>query len=212
MADPVVWPYEPDYQGGLVERYGYLTEIIEAYDGTEQRIQMRRHPVGGIEFSSFFQLLQDAQKAMVLLERNQAEPWIVPLWPYLCELTANAPAGATSLSCNPVDAPFLNPLGLGRYAVLWSSPGLYELVEVDTVFSASVTIHTPLANSFSSGQAWLIPARRALLLEATNIPRITGTVWGVRLNFSFDAAQDENSVFVGSTGFVIIGTAVLPIP
>lgn len=75
----MLWTYPPVWQTGIIERLEWLTNVIEAQDGSEQRIALRQTPRRIFEFTF---LVQDRQRAELeaKLWANGAKAWDVPIW------------------------------------------------------------------------------------------------------------------------------------
>lgn len=165
MPAPTLFPFRANGGERLVESYGYLTDIPAAADSKlEQRIQQRRNPVGGVEFSCVVRG-QDAIRATALLELHQPELWAVPLWQWATPLTADIGGGMSGffVRCDPTGIPFFDAAGLGQYVAIWQEPslsGMYGLASVTEGAGGHVTgelhsgitydIYVPLDNSPAS--------------------------------------------------------------
>lgn len=74
----VPMPFDVNLASDIQESYGYLTNLIESYSGSEQRRQLRAVPVGSIGFEILLHNVRDVQLAQSLLFGNQARAWGVP--------------------------------------------------------------------------------------------------------------------------------------
>lgn len=205
MPTPQVWPAQANLSEEVVESYGYLTNILTAQNGDEQRIQLRRHPRGGISFAYLCPNLVDGQHVSALLYANRVKPWVVPLWCYARKLGADVGVGGTALTVDTVNAPFQDPLGLGLYAVLWSATRSYEAVQIQTVSPTSISLLAGTGKAWTSAQTWVLPARVGYLVdEVAELNWITGALVGGRAHFTFDAV-DEVLAVAPSSGTVVFG-------
>lgn len=185
MADPILWPFQPNSDETLTEEYGYETCIIQSYSAQEQRIALRRHPIGSVDFAFLFRSTWEAQRANALLYRKHAKRWAVPLWHYGVPVQS-ASAGTNTIVVATAGVPWQDLLGLGPYAVLWRSSSECELVAFQTIQSDSVQTVSPLSASYSS-PTWLLPARVARLGSVYAVTWENGIVASGRIRFEFES-------------------------
>jgi hypothetical protein len=181
-----VWPFEPNSDEALQEEYGYQTNIITAYGGMEQRIALRQHPTGAVEFAFRLADNWEAQRANALLYRKHAKLWAVPLWHYGTKLTADALVGATELFAVTANVPFTDPLQLGQYALLWKSARSFELVELFGVHASSLDLSKLLSATWAAG-TWLLPVRLARLGNIYAVSWENSLAVAGRIRFDFEA-------------------------
>lgn len=211
MPDPIVWALEPNAVDQVVEEYGYLTDVLAAYRRLEQRIQLRRHSTGAIEFSFFCDDLLEGQRISVLLQRKRAQPWIVPLWPYRSRPAANITAGDTLIQIPTANIPFTDALGLGPYAVLWRTSRLYELVKLNAIYANAVELAQPVAGTWSAATIELIPARVGRLEQAPRTPWLTPKLLTGRIRFDFDSWSEDNMVPTLTDDYMVMGDQPQPV-
>lgn len=212
MPLPVVWPVEPNAKDGIIETYGYMTDVIPGYRrGIEQRAQLRRHPVGGVEFSFLCDELREAQRISVLLQRKRAQQWIVPLWQYRAAPTANVSPGAVEISVVTANIPFTDPLGLGPYAVLWRNSQEYEVVYLNAIFPSKVELAAPVAGTWPSASVELLPCRVGRLEQPPSTPWLTPRLLTGRVRFDFDAWSEDNIVPTLTDELLATEDQVLPV-
>jgi len=207
MPDPVVWPLQPNWQEKIVEGYGYRTAVLVADDSSEQRKGLRRHPAGSIEFSFMSAEAREAQAAMALLLANGDKLWAVPLWPYVCRLTAPTSIGALTLPCDTAGAPFQDPLGLGDFVLVWKDYLTWELLEIQGVTGVSVDLGNPATMAWPASQSLVIPIRLGRLVPEFSAIWETGVVLSGRLHFDFECVSGSAS---GSDTFVLVGDMLVP--
>lgn len=151
------FPFPPDMGQGIREAIVYLTDVIEAYDTTEQRVQLRAIARGGMEYVPVFTDPRDAQYANALLQGAQARPLGVPLWQYTERLTAVAGVGATTLALSTTDVPWAN----GDTVFLFTDPYTWEALTVSTAGVGSLTLGSPTMKAWPIGtQATILKVGR----------------------------------------------------
>jgi hypothetical protein len=167
MPDPVLWAFAPG--GELTERLEWLTDVLAAWTGPEQR---RRGRIGPRVFLGF-EALESAgsrRKMEHLLVVNGAGEWLVPLWCDATQLTV--PAGGGSLSTT-LDAEILGRrFVVGANALLiGDSADAAQVSEVTGVSDYSIDI-ADLPNSWPVGTT-LVPLVRARLQGMPELERFT---------------------------------------
>jgi len=79
------------------ETWEYLTEILTAYDGTEQRISLRRNPRRNMEFSVEIIDLQQRREQYELLFKNTGIQAIIPAYQHATRITQTTSIGGSRL-------------------------------------------------------------------------------------------------------------------
>lgn len=148
------WPFDVNMSGPIRESYGYLTNILPARDGTEQRVQLRAVAVGTLTLSALLHDARDAQHANALLYGNQARQWGVPLWQYRERLVSVAAAEQRTIVVNTSHIPWV----LGGLIFLWRNPYLWEVQRVAEIHS------THLVTTLDLQRTWDVPGTCVLPL------------------------------------------------
>ena len=130
----LVWPWRP--QRGMVESLEWMTDIIEAHDGTEQRIQVRHEPRQSFDVAVMLKDQHELSKLRVALASWQHREWGWPCWHEEVRLGAILAAGSGSITIDTTLADFR----AGGLAIIHSSPTAYEVVQIDTVAPDSLTL------------------------------------------------------------------------
>ncbi|HEX7111721.1 MAG TPA: hypothetical protein VF216_04705 [Mizugakiibacter sp.] len=157
IGAPVLWPIPPDWSQPVRESLAWLTDYMQARDGTRQKRQMRIAP----RRAFVFQATADADDRRILdaLRFDQGvRQWALPIWPDVQLLAAPLAAGATSIPCDTVGRDFID----GGQAVLWSARNVWELVAVQTVAANALTLTAPTVGAWAAGTR-LYPVRTARL-------------------------------------------------
>jgi len=79
------------------ETWEFLTEILTAYDGSEQRISLRRNPRRNMEFSIDIIDLQQRQEQYELLFKNMGLQAIIPAYQHATRITQTTTIGGSRL-------------------------------------------------------------------------------------------------------------------
>jgi hypothetical protein len=140
-----LWPYAPDWSAGFQVTRSYLTDIITARDGTEQRRATRDQP----RLSAAYRTVvtgADRRAADHYLRARQDMPAVIPDFARWARLTGSSAAGTSTLTISPVPV----WIAAGQPLVLCQS-GITELVNVIGVAGSTVTVDDPLVNNWASG-------------------------------------------------------------
>lgn len=142
----VVWPFAPNWANPVDETLEWLTSIEASFDNTEQRFAMREDPRRVLEYRP-----QIVGKDTGLFE-SVVFGWAdrlyaLPLWQERAILTADAFAGATSLSFDTSNRTFM-PDGL---LVLLRDAFTLEALEIQSVSASGVVLKKPIETNWLKG-------------------------------------------------------------
>jgi hypothetical protein len=163
----IPFPFPPNMADPVVERFGYLTDIIEAFRGDEQRIQLRAVPVGSITYSVLLNELRDAQMANAILHGNQARAFGVGRWQFQTPLVANALADAVEVFCDTTNLPF----EVDGLVLLWTDPYHWEAQRIAEVQADRIVLSLGLRNT------WVAPATTVLPLVIGRLSADEDLTW-----------------------------------
>jgi hypothetical protein len=157
-----VWPIEAA-DSEVVQTYGYLTDILPAYNEAEQRVALRTFPIETIEFAVLEQG-RPAQLLHSLVYGLQDEQFAVPLWQYGQPLTTNlAIGGHTANIADGVNVPFERQLT--SYALVWLDAFNWQVFTIIIVASNFVFLFEASARLWLAGQTKIYPMRLARISE-----------------------------------------------
>lgn len=145
--------FQPNMEREIVEAIGYLTDVIEAYDGGEQRVQLREIPVGTVSFSLLHLDTRSAQLASAILFGNLGKPFGVPRWQYQTELLQPAAADEVEIFLDTTDLPF----EIGGLALLWSDDFTVEGHVIDDVQADRLVLSLGLRKAWPATKTKVMP-------------------------------------------------------
>jgi len=179
-----VFGLSADWGGMMTEAMEWLTDIIEAYDGSEQRIEQRGHPRRGYELLA---TLPGHEAAVMesLLFGWQSRLYGLPIWMDRSRLDADLDAGSTTI---PVSTQYMD-YHEGGLAVLWQGPQSHESVEISGIASDEITLVDPIENAWPAG-TWIMPLVFARVPSEASVERITDELVRVRLPFLVQPGTD----------------------
>lgn len=154
QAIPVI-SLRPNWSEPVNVLLSRATTITEALDTTEAR--QARQPRSLVSLGYTTVGLSAAETAWLrrIVETAEELPVACPLWPFQCRITAAASASDTSLTVDTTDDMLFDVFA--EHAIVWERHDLWEVVELDTVGTNSVSLLAGLANDYSANSSFLIP-------------------------------------------------------
>lgn len=148
LGEYSILPYQA--QAPVVESLEFLTEVMESYNGSEQRQQLRTMPRQTLQYKipvKFWNIAASFNTAYNALRKK----WAIPLWTE-AQFVGEVPAHATEISCNTS----VYDLREDSLAFLFNSAGAWQVVEISTKTSTKINVANDLGYMAS---AWLMPIR-----------------------------------------------------
>ncbi len=134
------------------ESLEWRTSILKGADGSQQRICLRKMPRRYLNYR--YPLRNDAEQAVSdnLLHAWLKGTWAIPIWPERVIHTGSLPAGSGSVAIDTRYASF----AADRYAVIWQSRELHEVMGIASKTDNSLTFDENLRNTYS-GTKSIVP-------------------------------------------------------
>lgn len=162
----VLWPFQP--QPEIQETLEWATNVMEAYDGTEQRMTIRTTPRQRLRMN-FIKFAAVERRAKALLFDWLARVFALPLWFEARRTTAPSTVGATSISVDTAAGDF-RATGL---VFVYSSDTAYEAAEIEAVNASSLDLASELTLAYPTGTL-VMPARTVYAKSVPSTPRLPG--------------------------------------
>lgn len=184
------WSMQPEL------KHSYLTEVIESYGGTEQRISLRDKP----RMSAAYQYgLTDAEQYQFgNLVGNFSGKYLVPLWPFQTTLSTPLMAGQSSVAVDSI-----NNYIRSSSKVMIVDGDVWETLDVAGTSELLISFKTLAKKNYSSA-ARLVPVEQALIGEETssvvhgmNVEITTATFDFDEVEYSKPIACDDFTMFNG---------------
>lgn len=181
----VAWSISPNWKDGVRETIGFLTDILTSQSGAEQRRALRIAPRRTFRARS----LVDGRERATLdnaLHSWGARVWAVPVWWDVQLLAAQLDAGSTTVPCGTAYRDFVaGGLALLRGPLSYR----YEVVEIDALDGASLTLLRPTLRTWPAGSR-LYPIRLARLKTQPRIKRFHDQGWSIDYEFVTQEPSD----------------------
>lgn len=162
----------PNWRNGVTETREYLTNIMTAYDQTEQRAALRDKPRNTLAYSLLMHGA-DASRFDWVMTAGQAQELLVPYWPMPYHLQADAVNGATVLTLDGVLPPWVS--AGSDLAVLYGAKSSVT-VKVAAFAGNTVTLQAPgLPGNWPAG-ALIYPTWQVRPQDSVSVRRHTPTV------------------------------------
>ncbi len=186
------WSFIPDWSNPILERLEWKTDVLQAYDGTEQTRAIRLSPRKTFEFDAFF-IAKERRYAESIIWGWGARTWALPVWHDGLDLPNQATAGDTEIL---LDTPTRDYSADGL-AIILRDAFNFEVVEILDVLADRLQLKRPLSSTWAQGTR-IYPARSARLSDQVRMPRWDGDASGTRV--SFDLAEPvEYAASAGAT-------------
>lgn len=177
-----VFSFEPNWREPVVENLEWLTDILTAYNTTEQRLGLRSSPRRSMKFLFTFEGTTKVGSLHSLLWGWMNRAFAVPVWTDWQPLASPVAAGASSITVSTTRRDFY----AGGLVLLWRNHYTWEIAEVLTLSSGALALKSPTLSSWAAGDR-IIPIRLGRLSKnGLTISRPTSTIAEASVSFSFE--------------------------
>ena len=170
----VTWFIPPNWRSPVVERLEFSTNVITAFDGSEQRFARRGDACRWFLEFRWDALDNDARAIENTIFGWGPRIWAVPIWQHGMKLDNDLAPGASLIGCDTADT----DLHVGGLAVLMNpeNPTVFEAFEVLALTATTVTPKRPTTGTWPAGSTMLYPARTARMTQFPQMTRWTANV------------------------------------
>lgn len=178
------WALTPDWQTAVRERVGFLTDILRAWSGREQRRALRIAPRRVFNFST---LAIGKEKRFIenSLFAWAAMTWALPIFPDGQRSPAPITAGMTSVACDTVNRDFVD----GGLAIVIQDAATYEVLQIATVTPTALKLTRVVVGNWPAGIR-LYPVRAARMLTYPRVTRESQSIMSISPEFTVTDACD----------------------
>lgn len=171
------WMVPPDWASSITETLTWITDLQQAYDGSQTRLVCRESPRREWEFSAIAHA-RDRQILEAALYDWSARRWALPIWTDITWLASELAAGVTTIEIDTRGLDYV----IGGLAALWSASWRFELVEILDVAAGALVLKNPTTKVWPRGSR-LYPCRTAILTDTPSIPRTTSNLVQTQVRF-----------------------------
>ena len=180
-----LWTFPPNWGSSFKETLEWLTDVLQSPSGAEQRRALRLAPRRSFSFEV---LVNKTERARFDLWAHVlgAQSLALPIWTDAQYLDTPVAAGSKAIVASTAGYDF----AAGGLAVLASDEmDTWELVDVDQVSVAGLTLASPALRSWPAGTR-LLPARKAVLKTLPEPVRLTDEL--ARVSVSFELLEPSS--------------------
>lgn len=171
----IVLAVDADWSEPLRERIQYLTDILVAHSGKEQRMALRSTPRTHFSYRALTVSRLESAALEALLWGWQARIFGVPFWPDAQVLTQTVDAGDTVIIVDTATRKY----AAGGLAVLYRSILESEAVTILSVSAHSITTTAPVNGTWpADGHTWIVPMMVGRLSTETRLNRHNNQITG----------------------------------
>ena len=178
-----IFTARPNGATAVEETYGYQTDVMVAWDGTEMRTRGRELAARSLRYSVTFVDPVDVAETMGRLFVGGKQLFGVPIWRDATQTALDTGAGFALIYLNTTGRGF----AAGGQAILYRSQRDYELVTVDDVFADHIILVGSLSGNWPAGSV-VAPVLSGRLLTAPTLQRESGNVATLDIEFSLEAS------------------------
>jgi hypothetical protein len=178
------WMLPPDWGNPVVETLAWLTDVEQALDGSEYREPLRDTPRRQWEFDAIAEG-QDRQRIEAAIYDWTSRNWALPVWPDVTWLASPLPAGSLIVPVTTGGRDFV----VGGLLMLWTDTATYELAQIDSIASGSVTLSNAILADWPA-QTRVYPCRVSRLTDPPKLTRITDRLTTTSARFECIESSD----------------------
>ena len=175
MPERIDWSTQPEIS------IQYLTEIIESFDGTEQRIALR--DTNRMSLSYQYSMTDDQQYRFDNKLATATGTMLVPLWPLQCRLSRGISVGDAIISLADMSSHLAS-----SETILVSDYDRHEILSIESVNGLTVTLSALAKNHFSDS-AIVVPLRIAYPSDESNATSLLRSFDQHTITYDLDETQ-----------------------
>ena len=171
----MLWTTPANWSTPIIERLEWRTDVLLAYNGSEQRIALRQTPRRYFEFGFLVPTLLERQKLEAAISANGSQSWDLPIWTDSAPCTSAVSNGDMVVYADTVGRDFV----AGGKALLLATNGNTLIINISTLTATQLNLSSAVVGAWPIETA-VIPLRTAYLEQNQQISRFTGSaIYGV---------------------------------
>jgi hypothetical protein len=180
----VLFAQSPTWQDGISEVFGYLTEVMQAWDGSEQRVALKEVPDRTLTFQVVTMSEEESSVLGTRLWMVGQNLWAVPRWMDAAPLNVAVAPGDAVVMVTTAGQGFES----GGMAAVWRSATVWEAFRVDTVLSDRLVLNSPARSAWPVAGTTVVPVVSARLLKAAELAHLRPGLLEANVEFSVESA------------------------
>ena len=172
----ILFPFDIDSSTGVRETLAWMTDVMGAWSGREQRVRIKAYPRRRLEYAHLLETSHQRALFQNLLFGWQHRTFTLPVWFDRTYLTAPLAQGANSLNVSTVHMDY----DAGGLVILWLDYRNYEIIEIEAVSAGAVSLKRPTGRLWPQGTQ-VMPARFATLPPQLSFTSLTNEMDEVKL-------------------------------
>ena len=184
----------PDWTDGVEESFGYLTDIMAAYDTTEQRMQLREVPTRQVSYSAMALDKRESALLMALLYAWQGRSYGVLMWQRAASLLASISSGTQDIV---VDTTFMD-IEADDAIILWQDAFVWFASTAVSLTGGTIHMDSPVDRTFDAYRTLVVPVKLGRIADAAPVLRPTNASSLMQVTFDLEVVQLLNSYPVGT--------------
>lgn len=169
----------PDWDAGLDDVNNWLTDIMVAYDDTEQRMQLRQLPNRSLTYVAKALDPREAGLMQSLLYAWQGRAYGVMMWMDAQPVQTNVVAGGTHVDVDTTEMGLVT----GDTVILIADAFTWFASPVHGITAASLELDTPLDQDFFALLTNVIPVKMGRISGTIPVPKPTNASMSASIKF-----------------------------
>jgi hypothetical protein len=201
-----VWSFPPNWDQEVGENLAWLTDIMLAATGSEQRRAMRVFPRREFEFSV---AVTGTQRSFLsnMLASFANEVWYLPLWHDVSMLVSGVQVGATELPFAESEDTQLMAMGLAYLSQ--GDPFNFEIVEIESAGINGITLVNGVTKDWPTG-TFVHPLTWGRLTDPVTLTKVASNT--SRGEVRFMETRPGGSVITRRNQALLLSTTYLGFP
>jgi hypothetical protein len=199
-----IWPFPPNWTNPVNETLEWVTEVLKAYEGSEQRIELRAVPRRGLSYD-FTLKGANAQHFDNILWGWQNRAFAVPYWQYRGSVTSAVAIGSSFIPVNTADSGYV----AGQTLALVLSPDVYEILQIASVSPTGLNISNPNALAWPAGSSVYPAAVSTIPSMSVPVTRQTSGLLTGTVAFQADPVQTDPFLPVTAASNTYLGKEII---
>ena len=171
----MLWKTPANWSSPIIERLEFKTDVLLAYNGSEQRIALRQTPRRYFEFGFLVPTLLERQKLEAAIAANGSQAWDLPIWTDSTPCTSAINNSDTVVYADTVGRDFF----AGGKALLLAANGNTLIINISTLTTTQLNLSNAVVGAWPI-ETSVVPLRTAYLEQNQQISRFTGSaIYGV---------------------------------